>query len=63
MLAAESRLDGRVPPLFGAASGGPCARSQPGARLIFAQDNLQVSCKFLLTRSRGYRYAELLISD
>lgn len=25
VMAAESRLDGQVPPLFGAASGGPCA--------------------------------------
>ena len=30
VMAAESRLDGRVPPFFGAASGGPCAFEEAG---------------------------------
>jgi signal transduction histidine kinase/DNA-binding response OmpR family regulator len=29
VMAAESRLNGRVPPTFGAASGGPCATKEP----------------------------------
>jgi hypothetical protein len=36
-MAAESRLHGRVPPLFGAAYGGPCASSAlsgPAAELV-----------------------------
>jgi hypothetical protein len=39
VMAAESRLDGRVPPLFGAASGGPCAFNEH-AQVMAAESRL-----------------------
>ncbi len=39
VMAAESRLDGRVPPLFGAASGGPCALEEH-AQVMAAESRL-----------------------
>jgi hypothetical protein len=36
VMAAEARLDGRVPPFFGAASGGPCATHVPSIRVVEA---------------------------
>jgi hypothetical protein len=57
---AESRLDGRVPPLFGAASGGPCAFENlqiarredefRGGRLL-SENHL---FRYRVTRKRGW---------